>query len=106
MSEVSDLRDIFFNKLEKTSYGRNEIKKLFDDCYFSIHSEQNNQLNNKQMNKIITNIMSSFYGNNSLSNILNSFYGKNSLSNPIRHNINDIELSEHFFNHKDKELLP
>ena len=101
MSEVSDLRDIFFNKLEKTSYGRNEIKKLFDDCYFSIHSEQNNQLNNKQMNKIITNIMSSFYGNNSLSNILNSFYGKNSLSNPIRHNINDIELSEHFFNHKD-----
>ena len=101
MSEVSDLRDIFFNKLEKTSYGRNEIKKLFDDCYFSIHSEQNNQLNNKQMNKIITNIMSSFYGNNSLSNILNSFYGKNSLSNPIRHNIKDIELSEHFFNHKD-----
>ena len=35
MSEVSELRDIFFNRLEKTSYGRNQIKQLFDDCYFN-----------------------------------------------------------------------
>ena len=105
MSEVSDLRDIFFNKLEKTSYGRNEIKKLFDDCYFSIHNEenkkdmlnslygkyaQNNNLINKlDVDKIINDAMTLVFGNT---------YSPNK---KIRHNINDIELSEHFFNHKD-----
>ena len=90
MSEVSELRDIFFNKLEKTTYDRNQIKDLFNDCYFSIHKEQNlnNSLDNIPMDKIITNVMS-------------AFFGKNSLSNSIKHNIKDIELSEHFFNHKD-----
>ena len=90
MSEVSELRDIFFNRLEKTSYGRNQIKDLFNECYFSIHKEQNlnNSLDNIPMDKIITNVMS-------------AFFGKNSLSNSIKHNIKYIELSEHFFNHKD-----
>ena len=105
MSEVSDLRDIFFNKLEKTSYGRNEIKKLFDDCYFSIHNEenkkdmlnslygkyaQNNNLINKlDVDKIVNDAMTLIFGNT---------YSPNK---KIRNNIKDIELSEHFFNHKD-----
>ena len=79
MSEVSELRDIFFNKLEKTSYGRNEIKKLFDDCYFSIHNEenkkdmlnslygkyaQNNNLINKlDVDKIVNDAMTLIFGN-------------------------------------------
>ena len=91
MSEVSDLRDIFFNKLEKTSYGRNEIKKLFDDCYFKIHNEQNlSNLNNIPIDKIMTNVMSAFMGNNFL-------------PKTITHNIEDIILSEHFFEHRDND---
>lgn len=90
MSEVSELRDIFFNRLEKTSYGKNQIKDLFNECYFSIHKEQNlnNSLDNIPMDKIITNVMSAFFGNT---------------YNPkvVKHNIKDIELSEHFFKHKD-----
>ena len=105
MSEVSELRDIFFNRLEKTSYGRNEIKKLFDDCYFSIHNEenkkdmlnslygkyaQNNNLINKlDVDKIVNDAMTLIFGNT---------YSPNK---KIRNNIKDIELSEHFFNHKD-----
>ena len=98
MSEVSDLRDIFFNNLEKTSYGRNEIKKLFDDCYFKAHSLAKAEINAPYENSLINKLDVDKIVNDAMTLIFGNTYSPNK---KIRNNIKDIELSEHFFNHKD-----
>jgi hypothetical protein len=98
MSEVSELRDIFFNRLEKTSYGRNQIKQLFDDCYFKVHSLAKAEINAPYGNSLINKLDVDKIINDAMTLVFGNTYSPNK---KIRHNINDIELSEHFFNHKD-----
>ena len=65
------------------------MKLMIYFCKYGKYAQNNNLINKLDVDKIVNDAMTLIFGNT---------YSPNK---KIRNNIKDIELSEHFFNHKD-----